>query len=96
MAWQLTVGAELALPQVQGPRPLPLRVTNAYVDRAQTAAEHDAELARRLLRVVSLQDRPTRMFRPSTAGRVLRGNLRRHRRNWEHRVVVLRPRPGRR
>jgi 2-polyprenyl-6-methoxyphenol hydroxylase-like FAD-dependent oxidoreductase len=96
VAWQLTVGAELALPQVQGPRPLPLRVTNAYVDRAQTAAEHDAELARRLLRVVSLQDRPTRMFRPSTAGRVLRGNLRRHRRNWEHRVVVLRLRPGRR
>ena len=96
VAWQLTVGAELALPQVQGQRPLPLRVTNAYVDRAQTAAEHDAELARRLLRVVSLQDRPTRMFRPSTAGRVLLGNLRRRRRNWEHGVVVLRPRPGRR
>jgi 2-polyprenyl-6-methoxyphenol hydroxylase-like FAD-dependent oxidoreductase len=79
VAWQLTVGAELALPQVQGPRPLPLRVINTYVDRAQAAAEHDAVLARRLLRVVSLQDRPTRMFRPSTAGRVLLGNLRRRR-----------------
>ena len=79
VAWQLTVGAELALPQVQGARPLPLRVMNAYVDRAQAAAEHDAVLARRLLRVVSLQDRPTRMFRPSTAGRVLLGNLRRPR-----------------
>jgi len=79
VAWQLTVGAELSLPQVQGPRPLPLRVLNAYVDRAQTAAEHDPVLARRLLRVVALQDRPTRMFRPSTARRVLLGNLRRRR-----------------
>jgi 2-polyprenyl-6-methoxyphenol hydroxylase-like FAD-dependent oxidoreductase len=77
VAWQLTVGAELSLPQVQGPRPLPLRVINAYVDWAQTAAEHDPVLARRLLRVVALQDRPTRMFRPSTARRVLLGNLRR-------------------
>jgi 2-polyprenyl-6-methoxyphenol hydroxylase-like FAD-dependent oxidoreductase len=79
VAWQLTVGAELALPQVQGPRPLPLRALNAYVDRAQTAAEHDPVLARRLLRVVALQDPPTRMFRPSTARRVLLGNLRRRR-----------------
>lgn len=79
MAWQLTVGAELSLPQVQGSRPLPLRVINAYVDWAQTAAEHDPVLALRLLRVAALQDRPTRMFLPSTAGRVLLGNLRRRR-----------------
>jgi 2-polyprenyl-6-methoxyphenol hydroxylase-like FAD-dependent oxidoreductase len=79
VAWQLTVGAELSLPQVQGARPLPLRVINAYVDWAQAAAEHDPVLARRLLRVVALQDPPTRMFRPSTARRVLLGNLRRRR-----------------
>jgi len=79
VAWQLTVGAELSLPQVQGSRPLPLRVINAYVDWAQTAAEHDPVLALRLLRVAALQDRPTRMFLPSTAGRVLLGNLRRRR-----------------
>ena len=36
MAWQLTVGADLALPQVKGPRPLPVRVINAYVDRVLT------------------------------------------------------------
>ena len=79
LAWQLTVGAELSLPQVQGSRPLPLRVINAYVDWAQTAAEHDPVLALRLLRVAALQDRPTRMFLPSTAGRVLLRNLRRRR-----------------
>ncbi|HYU85379.1 MAG TPA: hypothetical protein VEK80_11300, partial [Kribbellaceae bacterium] len=76
VAWQLVVGAELALPQVQGPRPMPLRVINAYVDRAQAAAERDPVVAWRLLRVVALQDPPTRMFRPSTARRVLLGNLR--------------------
>jgi 2-polyprenyl-6-methoxyphenol hydroxylase-like FAD-dependent oxidoreductase len=79
VAWQLTVGAELTLPQVQGRRPLPMRVVNAYVGRAQAAAEQDPVLAWRLLRVVSLQDRPARMFRPSTARRVLVGNLRRRR-----------------
>jgi 2-polyprenyl-6-methoxyphenol hydroxylase-like FAD-dependent oxidoreductase len=40
-AWQLTVGADLSLPQVTGPRPLPVRLTNAYVNRAMTAAERD-------------------------------------------------------
>ena len=79
VAWQLTVGADLALPQVQGPRPLPLRVINAYVNRVQIAAERDPVVAERLLRVASLQDLPTRLFRPSTALRVLLGNLRRRR-----------------
>jgi len=79
VAWQLVVGGELALPQVQGPRPMPLRVINTYVDRAQTAAERDPVVAWRLLRVVALQDPPTRLFRPSTARRVLLGNLRRRR-----------------
>jgi 2-polyprenyl-6-methoxyphenol hydroxylase-like FAD-dependent oxidoreductase len=45
MAWQLTVGSDLALPQVQGPRPLPVRVINAYVNRVLTAAERDPEVA---------------------------------------------------
>ncbi len=77
MAWQLTTGADLALPQVKGARPLPVRVINAYVSRAQRAAGHDPALAEQLLRVASLQDPPARMFRPSTALRVLLGGVRR-------------------
>ena len=77
MAWQLTVGAELALPQVKGPRPLPVRVITAYVNRVQTAAERDPAVAEQFLRVAALQDPPTRLFRPSTALPVLLGNLRR-------------------
>jgi 2-polyprenyl-6-methoxyphenol hydroxylase-like FAD-dependent oxidoreductase len=78
-AWQLAVGADLSLPQVEGPRPLPVRVTNAYVNRALTAAGHDPVVAERFLRVAALQDPPPRMFRPSTALRIARSNRRRHR-----------------
>jgi 2-polyprenyl-6-methoxyphenol hydroxylase-like FAD-dependent oxidoreductase len=77
-AWQLTVGSDLALPQVQGPRPLPVRVINAYVNRALTAAERDPAVAEQFLRIASLQDPVTRLLRPSTARRVMLGNLRRH------------------
>ena len=77
MAWQLTVGSDLALPQVQGPRPLPVRIVNAYVNRVLTAAERDPAVAEQFLRVAALQDPATRLFRPSTALHVLFGNLRR-------------------
>jgi 2-polyprenyl-6-methoxyphenol hydroxylase-like FAD-dependent oxidoreductase len=77
MAWQLTVGSDLALPQVHGPRPLPVRVVNAYVNRVLIAAERDPAVAERFLRVAALQDPASRLFRPSIARRVLGGNLRR-------------------
>jgi 2-polyprenyl-6-methoxyphenol hydroxylase-like FAD-dependent oxidoreductase len=77
MAWQLTAGSDLALPQVQGPRPLPARAINAYVNRVLTAAERDRVVAERFLRVAALQDPVTRLFRLPTALRVLLGNLRR-------------------
>jgi 2-polyprenyl-6-methoxyphenol hydroxylase-like FAD-dependent oxidoreductase len=77
LAWQLTVGSDLALPQVQGPRPLPVRVINAYINRVLTAAEHDPAVAERFLRVAALQDPASRLFRPSIVRRVLVGNLRR-------------------
>ena len=55
MAWQLTIGSDLALPQVQGPRPLPVRVINAYINRVLTAAERDPVVAEQFLRVAALQ-----------------------------------------
>jgi 2-polyprenyl-6-methoxyphenol hydroxylase-like FAD-dependent oxidoreductase len=76
-AWRLTVGGDLALPSVQGPRPLPVRVLNAYASRVQAAAESDPAIAERLLRVISLQDPPPRLFRPSIAVPVLLRSLRR-------------------
>jgi len=76
MAWQQVVSADLVLPQVQGPRPLPVRVINAYVNRVLIAAKRDPAVAEQFIRVVALQDPPMRLFRPSTALRVVLGNLR--------------------
>jgi hypothetical protein len=42
-----------------------------------TAAERDPVVAEQFLRVAALQDPATRLFRPSTALRVLLGNLQR-------------------
>jgi 2-polyprenyl-6-methoxyphenol hydroxylase-like FAD-dependent oxidoreductase len=79
LAWQLAVGSDLTLPQVQGPRPLPVRVVNSYINRVLTAAERDPALAEQFLRVAALQYPATRLLRPSTALRVVLGNLRRRR-----------------
>ena len=62
---------------MQGPRPLPARLINAYVNQVLTAAERDRVVAEHFLRVASLQDPVARLFRLPTALRVLRGNLRR-------------------
>jgi hypothetical protein len=76
MAWQQAIGADLSLPQVAGPRPLPVRVINAYIKRLLTAAERDPAVAEQFFRVAALQDPPSRLFRPAPALRVLIGNLR--------------------
>lgn len=64
VAWRFAVGGDLNLPEVEGPRPLSLRMSNRYVDRIQTAAESDIIVAEQLTKVVGLVDKPARLLHP--------------------------------
>lgn len=71
VAWQLAAGSDLALPELEAPRPLSVRVLNSYVGRLQAAASTDAVLATQFIRVAFLLDPPARLFRPGIVLRVL-------------------------
>jgi len=83
VAWRFAVGADLNLPEVEGPRPLSLRLTNRYVDRLQTAAESDLVVAEQFTKVIALIDPPTRLLQPKMMVRVATANLRRRERRQE-------------
>ena len=70
--WQLAVGSDLALPAVQGSRPLPVRVINAYIARLQRAAVHDPVVAGAFVKVVQMVSDPSSLFAPRVVWRVLR------------------------
>lgn len=70
VAWQTAVGSDLALPEVDGARPVTTRVTNAFLDRVLTSAESDPFVAQEFLRVVGMVDGPGRLLRPAMLYRV--------------------------
>ena len=80
VAWRFAVGGDLNLPEVEGPRPLSLRLANRYVDRLQTAAESDIVVAEQFTKVVAFVDPPTRLLQPKMMIRVAAANLRRRER----------------
>jgi 2-polyprenyl-6-methoxyphenol hydroxylase-like FAD-dependent oxidoreductase len=77
VAWQLAVGADLSLPEVEGPRPLSVRIANKCVDRVLAAAESDTVVAEQFAKVIGLVDPPRSLFHPAVIARVATSNLRR-------------------
>ena len=71
--WQIAVGGDLALPMVQGPRPMPVKLVNAYVGRLQRVAVHDPVLAGAFLKVVQMLAPPESLMAPRLMWRVWRG-----------------------
>jgi 2-polyprenyl-6-methoxyphenol hydroxylase-like FAD-dependent oxidoreductase len=68
--WQLAAGGDLAIDAVPGPRPLPVRLVNAYVARLYTVAHCDPVVARAFLEVVHMVKTPATLFAPAILGRV--------------------------
>jgi 2-polyprenyl-6-methoxyphenol hydroxylase-like FAD-dependent oxidoreductase len=79
-AWQLAAGGDLALPEIDGERPLATRLFNGYVDRVLTAAEFDTAALNQFVRVTGLVDPPTRLLRPAMLWRAASANHRRRQR----------------
>ena len=75
-AWEMAVGGDLALPEVEGNRPLMLRLTNAYVERLLRVAEHDPMVAAAFNDVADLLAPPQSIMRPRVLSRVLRSRRR--------------------
>ena len=72
-AWDLATGSDLALPQVAGPRPVRVRVLNAYLRRLRAAAVDDNAVAGALIAVVGLVEQPRTLLAPGIVRRVARG-----------------------
>jgi 2-polyprenyl-6-methoxyphenol hydroxylase-like FAD-dependent oxidoreductase len=73
--WELTIGADLAVPGVEGRRTQSLRLAATYVTRLQEAAAHDPAVAQAFVRVTGLVDSPTALMRPTIVLRVLRSRV---------------------
>ena len=79
-AWQLAVGGDLSLPEIQGTAPLSTRLLSGYMDRLLTAAEYDTAALEQFLKVAWLVDAPIRLLRPSMMWRAASAKRRRQKR----------------
>jgi 2-polyprenyl-6-methoxyphenol hydroxylase-like FAD-dependent oxidoreductase len=70
--WDMSVGADLRFPHVEGRRTRTSTALNRYIGRLQVAAERDAAVARRFLGVANLVSPPQSLFAPGVLVGVLR------------------------
>jgi len=79
-AWQLAVGGDLSLPEIQGTAPLSTRLLSGYMDRLLTAAEYDTAAFEQFLKVAWLVDAPIRLLSPLMIWRAASAKRRRQKR----------------
>ena len=77
-AWELAVGSDLSLPEVEGERPILTRLTNAWTERILKAAEHDPYVAEVFGSVTDLLAPPAVLMRPRFVWRVARSHPAKH------------------
>lgn len=82
--WDITVGADLAFPDVPGVRTVKIRLVNAYMSQLHAAASQDAALSAAFVRVLGLIDRPEGLLRPDRVLRVWWTN-------WRHPAPLAAP-----
>jgi 2-polyprenyl-6-methoxyphenol hydroxylase-like FAD-dependent oxidoreductase len=87
VAWEMSVGSDLALPEVMATPPLAMRLPNAYNDWVLSAAESDLRVAEQFFKVLNLVNPPTHLLRPAVMLRVASANLRRRRTRLPDAVV---------
>jgi 2-polyprenyl-6-methoxyphenol hydroxylase-like FAD-dependent oxidoreductase len=72
VAWQFSVGADLALPEIEGERSAQIRMLNRYIARIQAAAATEPTVSEAFLRVIHFLDPPGKLFAPGIVRRVVR------------------------
>jgi 2-polyprenyl-6-methoxyphenol hydroxylase-like FAD-dependent oxidoreductase len=72
IAWDLSIGSDLSLPEVEGERSMITRLSNAWAERFLKAAEHDPYVAEVFGSVTDLIAPPTALMRPRFVWRVAR------------------------
>jgi hypothetical protein len=70
--WEISAGADLGFPGVEGPRSLKVKLGNAYMARLHTAAQLDGRFTKAFFRVAGLVDPPQTLMRPRLVLDVLR------------------------
>ncbi|MBK1986063.1 2-polyprenyl-6-methoxyphenol hydroxylase-like oxidoreductase [Sphaerospermopsis aphanizomenoides BCCUSP55] len=83
--WNLAVGGDLRIPEVQGKRSLMLRFLNWYISKLYVAAEHDPKVVMAFIKVVNLMANPQSLMHPEMMLRILLGNL------WVKPIAQLSP-----
>ncbi|HEY3259104.1 MAG TPA: FAD-dependent oxidoreductase [Pseudonocardiaceae bacterium] len=70
--WDISAGGDLSFPEVDGHRPMKVKMGNAYMARLQAAATRDGHITRTFMRVAGLVDPPQALMRPGMMFRVFR------------------------